>query len=144
PENIRGLEYLRSPCHRRAILTRAGNADVGVANGRPQPLRGYGDATARAVAANGTLFLNPDWLNVDNDEPAQHSEFETWMLLVCRTGDRVQAELSHPAGEREDGRVDRWIERILLPEIDYSETSGRNLDDAPIADEIDVPITRKR
>lgn len=140
-----GLEYLRSPCRRRAILTRAGNSDVGVPGGRPHPLRGFGDATARALEANGSLHLDPDWQNIivpANDTAEE--DFETWMLLVYRSGDRVQAELSHPSGQGSDGRVDRWIERIILPPTDYSEHPSRHDEEKSEVEEVDVPVVRKR
>jgi hypothetical protein len=138
---VGGLELLRSACGRRAIATRAGDGGVGIRRSHPQPLRNFGETTANAVSTNESLALDPDWFNVAS--MVGKPDFEIWMLLVHRDGDRVRAELSHPSGVDDRGRVLRWLERIILPELDFSNSGQR--DDVPNEPvEIDVPVTRKR
>ena len=52
PDCIQGLELLRSPDGARVIMTRTGDAAVGHSNGFPQPVRSFGEVTARAVSAS--------------------------------------------------------------------------------------------
>jgi hypothetical protein len=134
-----GLELLVSPDGSRAVLTRAGADGVGVRGTWPQPKRAVGDATARAVE-NGMIF-DDRWFN-EPGPAAVPQRYEVWMLLVDRDGDIVFAELSKPAGTRDDGTVSGWIERILVPRTDMS---GLTQDGGGEEDgSIDVPVTRKR
>jgi len=134
-----GLELLLSKDGRRGIITRAGDDGVGLANCCPQPKQQIGETTVRAANANATLALNPDWFNVGSkDRP----EIETWMLLVTRRGDTARAELSLPTGLDEEGRALAWLERILLPDMDFSAEPLGAENDGLV--EIDVPVARKR
>lgn len=134
------LETIRSPSGRCSVLTRGGDEGVGVRDAYPQPKRTIGEATAKAVRANTTLLMDPNWLNA---APLDRPAFESWMLLVHRSGDNVRAELSLPSKTTDDGAtVLGWVERILLPEIDLSEPPGKK-SDLPV-EPIDVPVTRRR
>lgn len=143
PDCVQGLELLRSSDGGRVIMTRTGDVAVGQANGFPQPVRTFGEATARAVAANESLLIDPDWLNVAANDPAGQ---ETWILLVHPVGDGVaRAELSHPSGTSANGRVEGWVERILLEDIDITEPErAERPEDQPALDDVESLVTRKR
>jgi hypothetical protein len=65
----------------------------------------------------------------------------TWMLLYHRVRDTLAAELSLPTRVSEEGRIDHWVERILLPRLDMSDgTRVRRL--TLVEDAIDVPVRR--
>lgn len=143
PDCIQGLELLRSPDGTRVIMTRTGDAAVGRSNGFPQPVRTFGEVTARAVSANESLLIDPDWLNVGATLPVGQ---ETWILLVHPVGEGVaRSELSRPSGTSASGRVDGWVERILLEEIDITEPERQERpDDQPALDDVESLVTRKR
>ena len=141
-----GLEKLQSVDGRRCIITRAGDEGVGNARICPQPKQEVGGTTVRAAKANATLALDPNWFNVDPPSPKQPELVETWMLMVHREGDIVRSELSRFSKLDGDGRALGWIERILLPELNLSNTSLASAEDPQDATpaEIDVPVARKR
>jgi hypothetical protein len=140
PGREQNLELLCSPCGRRAIITKPGDEGVGDPTAHPQPKRELGDVSAEAVAANTSLWLDPNWANVGTTTAPQRRE--TWILLVRRSGDIVRAELSLASGEQ-NGRVLAWLERILLSETDLS-SPGNVLVSVDAPEEIDVPVARRR
>jgi hypothetical protein len=138
-----GLEKTWSPDGKHVVITRAGDAGVGIRNARPQPKRKAG-AEVRGVVEGANLLLDPNWMNVVPPPHDESPEFATWLLLVWSNGDLVRGELSAPIGLKEDDTVLGWYERILLPEIDLSgpTDSGRKSSDAD--EVIDVPVIRKK
>lgn len=138
-DRVNGLEVIRSECGKRIIITRGGDRGVGICDAFPHPKRNVGEAAAEALSVNATLFLDPNWLNVEQAAP---SECETWMLLVYRQGDVVRSELSLPH-EAENGRIMAWIDRIILTELDLTDPARSKKDDLePII--VEVPVARKR
>lgn len=143
-----GVEATRSPAGDHVILTRGGNEDVGRRNGFPQPRSIVGESTRGVVAKgkNGSMLFDPDWLNMPATSPANDASFATWMLLVYRDGDVVQAEMSWPNEfNDDDGLVNGWIERILVADINMADPTDRSGDqpvEPPVV--IDVPLLRKR
>jgi hypothetical protein len=133
-----GLEMIRTSDGSRAVITRGGNADVGVKGTHPQPNRALGGSTKKAVGG-GTLMLDPNWFNRGSSSRPSR---ELFMLLVHRRGDVAQSELSLPS-EVDDGQVATWLERVLLPNLNLGgdEAIGR----PPLhVDPIDVPLRRKQ
>lgn len=134
-----GLELLWRSDNAIEITTRGGTDAVGVRGGMPQPTRGVGDSTKSAAAAQ--LSLNPDWFN---RSPAVAGKIaRLYMLLVFTSETVVRSELSLPSGVGDDGLVDGWVERILLPDIDLTEPDFGATGTPPLAP-IDVPVARKR
>lgn len=133
-----GLELIVSPNAAHAVVTRGGNAYVGIRAAHPQPYRSLGGATERAV--NATLALDPDWFNGMGQR--RNNIGDVYMLLVHRCGDVVRSELSL-AADVDGGHVGTWLERIILPELTLSEPAGSR--EPPPADEgdIDVPVRRR-
>jgi hypothetical protein len=138
-----GLELILSRSRKSAILTRAGDAGVGIWDAHPLPLNEVGGTTRMMLARNENLYLNPDWMNV---EPATSpsSKYEVWMLLVCRSEDTVRSELSLSTGLVRDGARPSWRTRIILPEINFG---GPNLDGDAESDAdgaFEAPVIRRR
>jgi len=139
-----GLELLVSVDGKRRVVTRGGDAGVGRRDAVPQPKQQVGESTVRAAHVNSQLSLFE--LFGVTDAGVDAPEIETWMLLVYRTGDTVRAELSLPSGIDKDDRALGWIERIILPDLDLSDSpaksEGESGDGEP--EPIHVPVTRKR
>jgi hypothetical protein len=64
------------------------------------------------------------------------------MLLISRVGDDIRCELSLPSLVAEDGRVERWEERIILPFFEMGYDAGELSEDN--GGDIDVEITRRK
>jgi hypothetical protein len=122
---------------------------IGVATGNEDTANRYitpktkfpkGPATIERVEMNGmTLFGEPVLLK--RIEPAP--DHSTWLLLIARNIDGVRSELSLPNSIGEDGRVDGWNERIVLPTIDPN--GGRGLS-APLPEpgpDFDIDVVRR-
>ncbi len=139
-DRINGLEAIRSACGRRVVITRGGDKGVGIRSAFPHPKRNVGEAATEALSINANLFLDPNWLNVEQKAP---SECETWMLLVYRERDVVRSELSLPY-EAKNGRILAWIDRIILTQLDLTDpTASKKGDDMePII--VEVPVARKQ
>lgn len=136
-----GLELLTSADGSRSLLTRAGTAGVGIRDADPQPKGEIGDGTAAAVENAGPLLFNQKWFQVQG---LGKPDRETWMLLVYASRKVVRSELSFGA-ELASGRVGRWFERIILPELDPNDLTPKRYD-LQDSDEIaiDVPVIRKK
>jgi hypothetical protein len=147
----RGLEITVSPTGSHALITRAGDAGVGLLDGYPQPKGKIGDTTCDAVDANASLLLNPNWMNATrqpaNDDGSAADECQTWMLLVYREGDVVRSELSLPSGVEETAtgtRVLGWVERLILPALDFSNEPTERSEDSSGPVGAEPTVVRKR
>ena len=80
------------------------------------------------------------------DEEGEQSPFDIWLLLVHLCGTEVRAELSRPRIIDEDGVIQRWRERILLPPTQLGvPRGGRSGGGDPGAGiEVDVPVMPRR
>lgn len=65
----------------------------------------------------------------------------TWFLLYFREGDVVRSELSYAMAVAESGRLLRWKERLILPDIDLLGPEPEAVDDTP--PDVDVPVSRR-
>lgn len=138
-----GLELLVSPDGNLSILTRAGDAGVGLRDADPQPKSDIGGGTCSVLDGNLPLF-EPQWLQAQGK---RRPERETWMLLVFASPSVVRAELSL-GSEAEGGRIARWFERIIFPELDPNDLRPGRTDHSDDSEQsgvpIDVPIIRKK
>ena len=64
-----------------------------------------------------------------------------WMLLHELIGTTLNLELSEALGCREDGRVDKWGERIQVPPLTADDDQSSFDEDNGDDDGIDVPVT---
>lgn len=137
-----GLEKTWSPDEKHVVITRAGDEGVGLGSAFPQPKQKPG-AEIRGIVESATLPLDPNWLNARPTKLAP--SHTTWILLVYNRADLVRAELSSPIGLTDEDNVLGWYERILLPDLDFGNgpRSGTS-ESTEAADEIDVPVARKR
>jgi hypothetical protein len=71
------------------------------------------------------------------------SDRVTWILLIHRAKNEVRSELSLPAAIGDDGRIDSWSERIILPVIalDAGAPDDGGADDEP---NVDVEVSRRK
>ena len=76
-----------------------------------------------------------------DDESVENAR-QTWVLLQYPAGDVVRAELSCPEGVDDSGRINKWSERILLPDLplDTHEAWEPGPDDEGY-DSVDVPVS---
>jgi hypothetical protein len=114
--------------------------DVATGDPRSTPSTRYN----RGPAGVRDVIDNLQWDLFESAEPRpKHHEAPplTWMLLYYRKDDTLMAELSLPTRVSEDGRIDYWVERILLPKVDMSDGARvRSL--TLVEDAIDVPVRR--
>lgn len=121
------------------------------ATGRPDEIpctkSSKGPRTARAIEINQrqlTLFDDIRLRPQDLDE--LNSGRMTWMLLIHRDVLRreIRCELSRPVNMNEDGRVDGWAERIILPSTPFgADTAEMPMPEVPQSPVIDVQVTRR-
>ncbi|MFZ5862311.1 MAG: hypothetical protein ACOYXR_05675 [Nitrospirota bacterium] len=136
-----GLELIVAASGSHSIITRGGDAAVGLKDAIPQPKGEIGDGAAALL--NGTLPLfETKWLQSQGATRPQH---EIWMLLVHASPTTVRSELSL-GSEISDKSVSFWFERIILPELDPNNLTGRRRDqsDETRSDALDVPVIRKK
>jgi hypothetical protein len=76
----------------------------------------------------------------------QGEESLTWILLFHRdkASNEVRFELSCPVKMNEDGQIDTWAERIILPAIPFGGDNVEVRSDVPKTPQIDVKVERKR
>jgi hypothetical protein len=75
-------------------------------------------------------------------EPSDRPQKQVWLLLHCLSKDKLQAELSLPTAVRNDGHIDHWLERILLPDTPFGESQPRSREDES-PPTIDVDVQRR-
>jgi len=128
-----------SPNGKIAVAVESGDEGTGIPELFPNVKYQKGDATKKAVALNQpSLFPTLRLATTDVYGP---SDVQTWLLLRRRTDDGVFAELSLPA-KMLDGRVEFWLERIILgytpiePVIELGDDSE--------SQQIEIPIRRRQ
>ena len=120
------------PSGRLAVAVAAGDEQTGLDS--PETRAPKGIWTTRIIDANRRQLsfaqLSPEWAN-----PSR----QTWILLYYADiqNEELSAELSLPVGMNEEGYVDEWQERIILPQLGELDV------DIEGEDEIDVPVVMK-
>lgn len=105
-----------------AICVNTGNEDTGILEGSPCTRSTKGPRTRRAIRENqGQLFLFGDEPLPTNE--VVHNGRSVWILLIHRdtSAREVRAELSQPISISDDGKVDRWKERIILSSTPFDD-----------------------
>lgn len=136
-----------SPDGAHAIVVAAGDECTG-SKIAPKTKSPKGPRTFAAVAANAQQISLFDLVEQLTPPTAAGDESQrlTWVLLVHRTIDgddaELRMELSLPSRIGEDGRIEHWPERIILPVIRLDGDPGglRAVDPGP---DIDVDVTRR-
>lgn len=148
-----GLPVVISPSGDLAVTVATGDENTGWTVDRntglpvsPRTKYAKGATTIALVTRNRMQpdFWEPDQEQVKVPDPAR----KTWFLLRIRDGESVRAELSLPAAVGDDGHVEEWLDRIILPPISLKPGGGileqpspESGDDRGI--EIDVPVRRR-
>jgi hypothetical protein len=123
-----------------AIGVATGNEDTGNRYAPAKTKFPKGPATIEKVEVNGqTLFGEPVLVRRIEPTPDQF----TWLLLIARFADGVRSELSLPNNIGEDGRVDGWAERIILPTVDPSDGAGLPIPLPEPGPDFDVDVIRR-
>lgn len=120
-----------------------GNSDTGMIGRTPHTYRPRRNAGIRIIRRNHQLELT------ELLPPDQQVEGEpitlgpTWFLLYLRDGDTVRCEVSLATGISGAGNLQRWSERIILPEIDLLQPPPIGREDADYGVDVDVPVERR-
>ncbi len=141
-----GLPVVISPSRSLAVTVATGDEGTGKPELLPKTKYAKGGATVAVVTRNRT---QRDFFESDEEEVrVPNPTSETWFLLRNRVDEIVLAELSLPAAIGNDGRVEDWIERIILPPISLDPKGG--ILQQPSSDSggdrgeaIDVPVRRR-
>ncbi|RIK03119.1 MAG: hypothetical protein DCC48_17130 [Acidobacteria bacterium] len=131
-----------SPDDRVSIVVTSGDAATGRHGHTPRTKYPKGELTWRRVRQNQQLSLFDDGPATQPDDESVENARQTWVLLQYPAGDVVRAELSCPEGVDDSGRINKWSERILLPDLplDTHEAWEPGPDDEGY-DSVDVPVS---
>lgn len=116
-DNPRNLARTIAPRHDIAIVVTTGDDGVGDPNREPGTRHAKGSATEWAIIGGQLTFGGPS-----HDQPGLpfaelvSGPMQTWFLLFAVVGETLRSELSLPRSY-EDGRLLRWRERIMLPQV---------------------------
>lgn len=102
-----------------------------------------GAMTAAVVERNEqlALFDVPDEPESDAPKPGEYDALVTWVLLWYRDARKreIRGELSRPEKVGDNGKIDQWGDRILLPPIPLGGEVKIEEGDEP--DDVDVDVT---
>ena len=140
PDNDGNYCVALSPTGHMAIAVATGDANTGRPESIPATSSPKGPRTAEAVAAN-QLTLDLGFAD-KNPETQAAGNFprETWLLLIHLDHSEVRAELSLPLGLDEQDRVTGWLERIMLPSVEFDP----NQVEISLQESSDIEIAVKR
>lgn len=131
-----------SPDGRVAVTVATGTDRTGM-SGLPEPMTKYprGPMTHAAIERNVQLTI--PGFDAGTDDDVSHVVPETWYLLIHTRHDEVRFELSCPRRVDDQGRIDSWSERIIIPPLNTATVFGDFRDDddpGSIGGPIDVPV----
>lgn len=126
-----------------AIATCSGDDGTGLQHAIPKTKHPRGAATEAVIEENQQLEFD-GFRQTMAAIQANPAPCATWILLVARTSTHLYCELSLPASQGTDDRIDQWIERILLPSLPLPGVAVPVFVDlAASQPDIDVVVTRK-
>lgn len=133
-----------SPDGKHAITVMCGDAHTGNWNRAPSTRNTRGSQTVRSVNINARQFdMFADHLrNIPSIAPRSGEEQTLWILLyyVDMENDEVHYELSRPTNMGENGKVDGWSTRFIMPPLLLG-APGDYQGPPPTAPDIDIPVT---
>jgi hypothetical protein len=122
------------------------------ATGRPEltPSSRYGKGTAMAERIAANQLVLPGMEAVRSPDDDQYEGLKTWCLLYYHEPVKDEesektilwAEIALPERISDRGKIDSWIERILLPPLEFDEAFVLPDPDIEPGPDIDVPIER--
>jgi len=130
---------------RVSIVVSTGDEYTGLPDLTPSTQSSKGPRTVSVVEVNAQQIPLFDFKK-HPEIVKQGEERLTWILLFHRdrASNEVRSELSCPVKMNEDGQIDTWAERIILPSIPFGGDDVEVRNDAPKTPEIDVKIKRKK
>ncbi len=133
------------PNGRVSIVVSTGDEYTGLPDLTPSTQSSKGPRTVSVVEVNAQQIPLFDFKK-HPEIVKQGEERLTWILLFHRdkTSNEMRCELSCPVKMNEEGQIDAWAERIILPRIPFGGENVEVRKDAPKTPEIDVKIKRKR
>ena len=141
-ECVRGQERTVSPDLKTAIVVSTGDGPVGM-NGNPKTAHPKGPLMRNAVESNQQFIQEsiPGLVVPAGDQ----SDLDTtsclvWILLLKVEVNELSMELSLPDRFGDDGRVESWAQRILLPPIPLGSLVESTSYEGPV---FDVPVERR-
>jgi hypothetical protein len=133
-----------SPDGAVVITALCGDAQTGLRHGRDaQTRRPRRTASLRLIRRNSQFVMAELLPETDAKTLPETAEIgPTWFLLYHRDGDVVRNELSLAMGVTKSGRLLKWSERLILPEIDMLDGPTGPGHDRPDDGEpdVDVPV----
>ena len=130
---------------RVSIVVSTGDQYTGMPDLTPSTQSSKGPRTISAVEVNAQQLPLFDFR--EHPEIVKQGEQKlTWILLFHRdkASNEVRCELSCPVKINEDGQIDSWAERVILPAIPFGGDNVEVRNDVPKTPQIDVKIKRKR
>jgi hypothetical protein len=131
------LALVVSPNGTMAIAVSTGDEGTGISYRDVKSKYPKGPATMAAVVRNRQLDLFGD-PQPDPGEPA--SARRTWLLMRRRVDNKLFSELSLPQAIGDDGRVEEWSKRIILPPLDLEPGIDFSPDDG---EDVVIEVTRR-
>jgi hypothetical protein len=123
-ENPGGVPMTISPDGSFRIVATTGDEITGMvseANRQPTTRYSKGTATRKAVECNGQICL--DEIDEEVGSMIGHAvsseEIPTWLLLYRVTAEGIRAELSFAQKISDKGFAEDWLERIILPTVEF-------------------------
>ena len=120
-----------------ALTTSLGDDATGNPRLTPKTKHPKGGGTENVIDLNRQLEL---FQQAEIPAPRSLNLRATWFLLIYRTSDEIQVELSLPAALGSDDRVEEWTERVILEPIRLSSDPTSSREELP---DIEIAVTRK-
>jgi len=142
--NSKRLAAVVSPEGTVVIAVSTGDERTGLDGASPQTRYEKGPAWVAAVEENNEQLDLPGMTPEDDYEDDQNDERlnrVTWVLMFYVDRNETRCELSMPRDMSPDGKLDAWVERILLPAI--SREPEPTVDESVPSAPIDVPVRRR-
>jgi hypothetical protein len=130
---------------RVSIIVATGDEYTGLPDLTPSTRSSKGPRTVNVVEGNSNQIPLFDFKSRP-EVIDQSGEKLTWILLFHRdkTSNEVRCELSCPVNINDEGQIDAWAERIILPSIPFGVDSIEVPIDVPQTPAITLKIKRKR
>lgn len=146
-ESDDNLPFIVNPFGTVAIMVATADSATGKESDTPCTNSGKGPRTQKVVHANDLQYLLFPDVHLMPERLERHKKLGrmTFLLLMHRDPQthEVRCELSRPNDMDESGRVNGWIERIILKPLPFGEQSVEIAPDVPKSPEIDVQVKKR-
>ena len=144
PADVNNQPRVVSPDGKHAITVMCGDAHTGNPKRTPCTRNKRGSQTVRSVNLNarqGDMFSEL-FSNVLSIAPKGGEDQTLWILLflVDKENNEVHYELSRPVNMGENGKVDGWSTRFIMPPLLLGAPKDHQ-GPPPTSPDIDIPVT---